>query len=477
MKKFLDGFPRQIRYIVGNEACERFSFYGMNSILTVFMVQQLLMRESDSKATFHLFVSAAYLTPLLGGYLSDRFFGKYRTIFWLSLFYCLGHGVLAFFDGKTALYWGLGLIALGAGGIKPCVSAHVGDQFTEDNRQLVKKVFDLFYWMINFGSFFSTVLIPWVLVKYGASWAFGIPGILMAIATFVFWLGRDQYVHVPPTKDTGTQGFMPVFLLALRRWPKRPAGQTFWDGARGRFSEEEIDAARAAAAVFKLFITVSIFWALFFQHQSSWVLQARSMNLHVLGMNLEASQLSALNPIMVMLLIPVFSLFVYPAVERLGIAVTSLRKMSTGMGLAAFSFVAAALIQVPLDHGRVISVAWQLIPYFILTLSEIMVSITGLEFAYTQAPRSMKSTLMSFWFLTVFAGNLITAYVSEINVFKGASFFLFFAALMASVSVIFIWSASRFQLRSYFEKGAVEPKAGVAEAREGDDADVSAEYA
>jgi POT family proton-dependent oligopeptide transporter len=444
-------FPPQIKYIVGNEACERFSFYGMRSILVVFMVSHLQIAESDSKAVYHLFVSAAYLCPLLGGYLSDRFLGKYKTIISLSLVYCLGHAVLALWENKAGLFWGLGLIALGSGGIKACVSAHVGDQFTEKNKHLVKRIFDIFYWAINFGSFFSTLIIPWVLPKYGPAWAFGIPGILMALATFVFWLGRDKYVHVPPTADTGAAGFMPIFLHSLRNQGRRKPGQDFFSPALERYSAADVEAAQAAAKVFKVFATVSIFWALFDQHGSSWVLQAQQMDLEVLGMTLQASQISALNPIMVMALIPLFGYGIYPALERLGLRMTPLRRMSAGMVLAAFSFVAVGLLQVPLDRGLRISAAWQVVPYLLITMSEVMVSITGLEFAYTQAPRSMKSTIMSFWFLTVFAGNLLTAYVSEINVFKGANFFFFFAFLMGAVSLLFIWNAARYRVRDYFE--------------------------
>ena len=87
---------------------------------------------------------------------------------------------------------GLALIALGAGGIKPCVSAHVGDQFGKQNKHLITKVFGWFYFSINFGSTVSMPLTPWLLEHYGPGWAFGVPGILMAIATFVFWLGRLQ---------------------------------------------------------------------------------------------------------------------------------------------------------------------------------------------------------------------------------------------------------------------------------------------
>jgi POT family proton-dependent oligopeptide transporter len=146
--------PPQIPFIIGNEACERFSFYGMRNILTVFLIDWLLrsqipslaQREAGAKAVFHLFVFGVYFTPLLGGFLADRFLGKYRTILYLSLFYCAGHACLALFhDGPMGFYTGLALIALGSGGIKPCVSALVGDQFTAENKQLVNKVYAVFY--------------------------------------------------------------------------------------------------------------------------------------------------------------------------------------------------------------------------------------------------------------------------------------------------------------------------------------------
>ncbi|MBI3551487.1 MAG: POT family MFS transporter [Elusimicrobia bacterium] len=462
MVRAKEGFPPQIKYIVGNEAAERFSFYGMRSILVIFMVTQLMIPEPEAKATFHLFVSAVYFTPVIGGWISDRFWGKYKTIMRLSFVYCLGHAVLAVRDDRAGLYLGLALIAIGAGGIKACVSAHVGDQFTHANKHLVAKIFDVFYWAINFGSFFSTLLIPWTLPRFGSKVAFGIPGVLMAVATFVFWLGRDLYVHVPPTRKTGDVGFLPVFWYALTH-QRRNKGRKFFDAALGRFKASEVEAARAAANVFKVFATVSIFWSLFDQHSSSWILQAKTMDLQVLGFKLEASQIAALNPIMVMILIPVFGYGIYPAIESFGFKMTPLRRMSVGMATAATSFVAVGLIQAGLDSGLKLTVAWQVIPYLLITMSEIMVSITGLEFAYTQAPRSMKSTIMSFWMLTIFAGNLVTAYISEINVFKGPTYFYFFAGLMAAVSVIFIWTAARYKVRDYFEESLPGQDLAIAE--------------
>src|SRR5687768_16388761 len=143
--------PRQIPYIIGNEACERFSFYGMRNILTPFLVSTLLLyapeaeRAGIAKDVFHSFVIGAYFFPLLGGWLSDRYFGKYNTVLWFSLVYCAGHAMLAMFDdNRTGFYTGLFLIALGSGGIKPLVVSFVGDQFSQANKALAKVVFDAF---------------------------------------------------------------------------------------------------------------------------------------------------------------------------------------------------------------------------------------------------------------------------------------------------------------------------------------------
>lgn len=179
-------YPPQIKFIVGNEAAERFSFYGMKSILIVFMTQQMLFEKSLAVSYYHSFTAACYLLPLLGAYISDRFLGKYKTIMLLSVVYCIGHLILALFESQMGLLAGLAFIALGAGGIKPCVSAHVGDQFRPDQKKQMENVFNLFYWMINFGAFFSTILTPWTYAKYGSQIAFGIPGILMFIATIIF---------------------------------------------------------------------------------------------------------------------------------------------------------------------------------------------------------------------------------------------------------------------------------------------------
>jgi POT family proton-dependent oligopeptide transporter len=129
--------PAGIPYIIGNEAAERFGYYGMSSILAIYMSKYLFDASGNPEFTdlqaitwYHIFISACYFFPIIGAFISDVFWGKYRTIYNFSIIYCLGHLILALFNNKIGLFFGLATIAIGSGGIKPCVSAHAGDQFT-----------------------------------------------------------------------------------------------------------------------------------------------------------------------------------------------------------------------------------------------------------------------------------------------------------------------------------------------------------
>ena len=381
--------PGGIPYIIGNEAAERFSFYGMRAILVVFMTQYLLtsdgqadyMSNDEAKGWFHLFVSAVYFTPLLGALISDGIFGKYRTIITLSLVYTAGHFALAIDDSRLGLAIGLGLIAVGAGGIKPCVSAHVGDQFSHANSHLLPRVFGWFYFSINLGAFSSTLLIPWLLENYGSSIAFGVPGILMLIATIIFWSGRYRFVHIPAGRM--------IFLQ-----------ETF-----------SRDGLTALAKLSIIYIFVAMFWALFDQTASSWVIQAESMDREVAGIEILPAQMQAANPLLVMLLIPVFSYLVYPVIDKV-FRLTALRKISIGLFITVFAFCVSALIQEKIDAGLSPHISWQILAYIILTSAEVMISITCLEFSYTQAPVRMKSFSMAFFMMSIAIGNLFTSAVN-----------------------------------------------------------------
>ena len=415
------GMPGGIPYIIGNEAAERFSFYGMRAILVVFMTQYLVgsggmtdvMGEEEAKGWFHLFVSAVYITPLLGAIISDGLLGKYRTIILLSLVYCAGHFSLALDDTRWGLAIGLGLIALGAGGIKPCVSAHVGDQFGQTNRGLLSRAFAWFYFAINLGAFVSSLATPWLLERWGASVAFSVPGVLMLIATLTFRAGRHRFVHIPP----GGMRFV------------REAFSSIGLGALGRLS--------------LIYLFVAMFWALFDQTASSWVLQAQHMDRRILGLEVLPAQIQAANPLLVMILIPLFAYRVYPAIGRV-YALTPLRKIAIGLFLTVVAFAIPTLVQMYIDQGGMPHIGWQLLAYVVLTSGEVMVSITCLEFSYTQAPKTMKSFVMAFFMLSISLGNLFT---SGVNFFiqnpdgssqlEGADYFLFFTLLMLVTAILF----------------------------------------
>ncbi|MCK5382280.1 MAG: POT family MFS transporter [Gammaproteobacteria bacterium] len=425
--------PGGLPYIIANEAAERFSFYGMRAILVVFMTQYLLdssgllnvMSEEDAKGWYHLFVSAVYLTPLLGAVLSDGLLGKFRTIILLSLFYCAGHFVLALDDTRWGLAVGLGLIALGAGGIKPCVSAHLGDQFGSSNQGLLARAFSWFYFAINLGAFVSSLATPWLLQYYGSTVAFGLPGVLMLMATLIFWAGRYRFVHVPPG---GRRFLKEVFSRGGL-------------GALGRLSV--------------VYLFIAVFWALFDQTGSSWVLQAGQMDLQLFGLELLPAQIQAANPLLVLLLIPLFSYVVYPAIDRF-FPLTPLRKIAIGLFVAAVAFAIPTGVQLSIDHGGSPSIAWQLLAYVVLTSAEVMVSITCLEFSYMQAPKTMKSFVMAFFMLSISLGNLFTSAVNFIiqnpdgsSLLEGADYFLFFTALMTGTALLFMLLARFYRGKTY----------------------------
>ncbi len=445
------GFPPGVPYIIGNEAAERFSFYGMRSILITFMTGFLMshagtpnhMTDAEARGQVANFVSAVYGLSILGAFLAEGYLGKYRTIFYLSIVYCFGHFALALDDTRTGLLIGLTLISLGGGGIKPCVSANVGDQFGESNKHLLSKVFGWFYFSINAGSFLSTILCPYLLhdPRFGPRWAFGLPGVAMVLATISFWLGRKKFVHIPP----GRKAFFQEF-----------------------FSKEGLGALGRIAIVY---VFVAVFWSLWDQSSGgSWTLQAAHLNLNFFGITLLPEQVQTANPILILAFIPLVNYVLYPLIETV-FPLTPLRKIGLGLFLTAGSYVVIAYIQHLIDAGSKPTVWWQFLAYVVLTLGEAMVSITGLEFSYTQAPNKMKSAIMSAWLFTVALGNQFTARVNFFILNKDGStkmsdyhYYLFFAGVMFVTAILFSIVAIFYRGKTYIQGSEVFAEADIAAA-------------
>jgi POT family proton-dependent oligopeptide transporter len=234
------------------------------------------------------------------------------------------------------------------------------------------------------------------------------------------------------------------------------------ENARGHHPDEAVEGVRAVLRVLVLFFLVTPFWSLFDQKASTWVLQADAMTKPSW---FQSSQMQALNPLLVMLLIPFNNLVLYPALKRLGFEMTALRRMTAGIAFSGLAWIVVGGMQVVLDGGHAFSITWQVLPYVLLTLGEVLVSATGLEFAYSQSPPAMKGALMAFWNLSVTVGNLwvlvVNAAVKNVTVtdfiastgFGVTAFQMFFFAGFAFVAALaFGLVAKRYQVVDYYRK-------------------------
>ncbi len=489
-----------------------------------------LGQDKDSATEIiHLFMFANYFMPLLGAWLSDKLIGRYHTILWVSMIYCLGNGVLACSGFAATCMEKCSVsppawrsIAFGSGGIKPCVSAFMGDQFKPEQSHLLQKAYGAFYWSINFGSFFSFLVIPWIKDRSGYAIAFGVPGILMAMATLIFWLGTKFYTRMPTNRELKHAGFFTVFWHAFRNatnsrpppllnifatiglpviamllmtvlgfanltgsalqilgWTslgciglwyllviglsvlrKTELPDAFWAKAAPRHDEKEIVGARSFTPILFMFAFVPIFWTLFDQTNSTWVLQGQQMvPTKFLGLDIGAEQMQSMNPLIVMGLVPLFTLGLYP---RIGRFASPLKRMSYGMFLAARSYLIVAALQQRIVGGAHLCVLWQTVPYVVLTAAEVLFSTTGLEFAFREAAPELKSTITSFWLLTTSMGDLFVVTVTKL--FGGAGNheasvspgrFLQYAGMTFVVAILFSLVAAFYQ---YHDKTAAQGK-------------------
>jgi POT family proton-dependent oligopeptide transporter len=243
----------------------------------------------------------------------------------------------------------------------------------------------------------------------------------MLLATICFWLGRNKFVHIPP------------------------GGMRF---VRESFSGE---GASAIGRLLPIFLFVAVFYSLYYQGSSEWVLQAQSMDLNWLGRTWKASQVQAVNGILILVFVPLFSYIVYPAISRF-FPLTPLRKIGLGLFVIAATFIVPARIETWIAAGEKPSITYQILAYALLTAAEVLVSVTCLEFSYTQAPRTMKSVIMAMYLLSIWAGNLITAIVTwAMPDLSGANRYWFFAKVMVVAAVIFIFVARNYRERTYIQ--------------------------
>jgi len=287
-------------------------------------------------------------------------------------------------------------------------------------------MYSWFYFSINLGALISMLLCPWLLKYYGPKWAFGVPAALMMLATLAFRMGKRSYVHIPPT---GRQVL------------------------RDLFNRETLTILGRISVIM---VFVSMFFALFYQSQGAWVLQAEKMELRWLWINWLPAQFQAINCLLIVVLIPIFSYFIYPAIDRV-FPLTHLRKIGLGMFVTAAAFLVSIWIENQITAGLKPSIGWQFLAYIFLTAGEILTGITILEFAYSQAPKRLKSSVMSLYLLSISLGNIIPALVNKViqnpdgsRKLAGANYYWFFLVAMIVTAIVFIPVAKRYVVQEYF---------------------------
>uniref|UniRef100_A0A8C6WTN1 Solute carrier family 15 member 2 n=1 Tax=Neogobius melanostomus TaxID=47308 RepID=A0A8C6WTN1_9GOBI len=420
-------YPLSICFIVVNEFCERFSYYGMKAVLTLYFVQYLHWDKDLSTAVYHAFSSLCYFTPIMGAIIADSWLGKFRTIIYLSIVYVIGHVVksvgaiptVGSSDMHIALSMiGLIMIAFGTGGIKPCVAAFGGDQFEEEHGKERQKFFSVFYMSINAGSLMSTIITPILrsdVQCFGGdcyALAFGVPAALMVVALVVFIGGSGMYKRNPPQGNVLLEVCKCIGYAISKRWKrsKHEEKKKHWlDWAEDKYSKRLIQEIKMVLRVLVLYIPLPMFWALFDQQASSAELD---FDIGWNNTNLKCVQM-------------------FNETTANSLIVYSEGGWSAGGG----DSIAVTKMEDVLANN--IHVAWQLPQYVLMTAGEVMFSITGLEFSYSQSPANMKSVLQAGWLLTVAFGNIIVLIVAEGAGLEQWIEFLLFAGLLLAVFVIF----------------------------------------
>lgn len=390
----LENYPCLL-FIVGNEFCERFSYYGLRTILLVYLSEELQLNEDVSTSLYHAFVVACYFFPMLGGHIADTYWGKFKTIVVLSGVYCSGSTLMSVTAVPTVLdavgLWGvcsaLLLVAIGTGGIKPCVSAFGGDQYQPHQAAQQATFFSIFYFSINVGSMMSTIVTPIVKERFSYAAAFALPAALLVAATLIFISGSSRYVKVPPTGQSVLARVWNVVVQARKNAhklspnanalaPSKLTPAHWTDGARGApgITGEDVDDVRQLLAVLWLMLPLPPFWTLYDQTGSRWTLQAGRMDLTIFNgtvadrsieITVLPEQIQVVNAALILLFIPLFEGCVYPVLGWCGVCTRAISRMGTGMVLCGASFIMAALLEIliGLSPDRSVSVLWQLPQY------------------------------------------------------------------------------------------------------------------
>jgi POT family proton-dependent oligopeptide transporter len=461
--RFFLSHPPGFWFFFWGEFAERSSYYGMRAILTLYMADKLKLGEANAATYMAFFVAGCYFLPLLGGFIADRFFGKYWTIVGFSIPYILGHVILGV-ESYWFLVLALTLLAMGSGVIKPNISTLMGltyDQQRPGQELLRSDAFAMFYFAINVGAALSQIAMPWIRTHYGYSIAFLFPAGLMVVSFAVFAAGKRYYAKE-------TIGFR-------RKTPEELAAQ--W---------------AILPRLLGLFVLVMFFWAIFDQSATTWIFFGKSfMDCRLFGVTVDPDSIQAFNPVFILIFLPLVQLL-WKLLAHFHIRFRPTDKMIVGFLLTALTMgvmagAAASAGVAPekrpklddaskqiVKNGEVVmeywtpdekkvTVWWQVLAFLVLTIAEILISVTGLELAYAAAPKSMTGFVTACWLVTVGMANLfINAPVTQLYpTMPPVYYFSGLSGTLLIVTVLFFFVARQFNQAAAKAAAALLPETGV----------------
>lgn len=490
-------------FILGNECCERLAYYGMSTNLVLYFKERLHQHSAVASKNVSNWAGTCYITPLIGAFVADSYLGRYWTIASFSILYVIGmtlltlsasvSGIKPECQGKdnchattlqsAVCFLALYLIALGTGGIKPCVSSYGADQFDDDDEDEKKhksSFFNWFYFSINIGALIASSLLVWIQDNVGWGWGFGIPAVAMAIAVVSFFSGTKLYRNQKPGGSPLTR-IAQVIVASIRKYRvdaaidksllyevadtesaikgSRKLDHTnelrFFDKAAVQGESDnlkesinpwrlctvtQVEELKSILRLLPVWATGIIFATVYGQMSTLFVLQGQTMNTHVgnSSFKIPPASLSIFDTISVIFWVPVYDRIIVPIARKFTghkNGLTQLQRMGVGLFISIFSMVAAAFLElVRLRTVRrnnyyeleeiPMTIFWQVPQYFLIGCAEVFTFIGQLEFFYEQAPDAMRSLCSALSLLTVAFGqylsSLLVTIVTNISTKNGS---------------------------------------------------------
>lgn len=461
--------PWQAWTVAAVEFVERFSYYGTSAVFVNFIQKPLPpgsntgagflknpgsgaldmgQRASTGLTMFNQFWS--YITPLGGAWLADEYWGRYKTIQYSNVLAVIGHVILIMSaipqvivkpNVAIAIFAvGLVIMGLGTGGFKSNISPLIAEQYKDQKAYVrVKKnglkeivdpatttarIYIYFYFLINCGSICGSIAMVYSEHFVGFWLSYTLPTICYLLCPVILIAMKKHYKLTPPTGSVMGKAFK-LIRLAIKHSPKKNTfkDEGFWErvkpsafSQRGEsapawmsFDDAWVDEVKRGILACKVFLWYPLYWLAYNQMNNNLVSQANTMNLGSTPNDI----VSKLNPIFIVILIPLMDFFVYPGLRKMGVQLSPIKKITAGFALSSFAMVSACVIQHYIytmspcgnqinklsktrkDCHADISVWVQAFPYGLIGMSEILASITKLEYAYTKAPNNMKSTIQA----------------------------------------------------------------------------------